>query len=408
MEAVGITPILRSLSRTLAAGPPFAEQLTAAGARTWSMAVAALVGFLSEHPARATVFAGGKFPLSELLSGSPVVPRLWQFHRSGQKWPGALVAPLGAGDPLAEENFLLVVAYDFCLVLCHRSPTLLFSFEPSVVTRAASTLRQRLILTRPDLLSGFDNTLGDLATANLRLMSRFSRQLLLEGSRAQEAIDGTELDFLELLSHEVRTPLTTIRTLTRLVLRRKELTASTRQHLEAIDRECELQIERFELLALAMDHEQGELALHPQAVAVDQLLLSCFERWRVQADLRGLALEVTPPDALPTIQTDQVLLERVLGGLVDRLVRSLPLGSHIQVRAERAGLWLRVRIDITGGAVEEPAASNRPYRVDSQSGAVTLRLPAAQGLVAAMGGKLTMRLNAEGESTLTMYLPIQS
>jgi signal transduction histidine kinase len=205
----------------------------------------------------------------------------------------------------------------------------------------------------------------------------------------------------------VRTPLTTIRTLTRLLLKRPEFLGVTRHHLEMIDRECTLQVERFELLALALDHEQGELALHPQAVAVDQLLINYLERWREQADLRGLALDLDPPQELLTVRADQMLLERVLGGLVDRLTRSLPFGSHIQVKAERAGLWLRLQIEITGTSHSEDVAN--PFRVDSQSGAVTLRLPAAQGLVAAMGGKLTLRLRPDQEgSTLTLYLPISS
>lgn len=409
METLGLAPRLRSLSQALAAGPPFAEQLGAAGRRTWTMALAALAGFLGEYPGRATLFVGGKLALQELVAACPLAPRLWQFQSAEAKLAGAVAIALGAGDPLVEENFVIALASDFCLVLCHRSPSLQFSFEPLVVLRASAVLRQRLVITRPDLLGDFDGLLEKLPAASARLLARFSRRLLIEGARAQESIDGTELDFLELLSHEVRTPLTTIRTLTRLILRRNELSGQTRQYLETIDRECALQIERFELLALAMDHEQGELSLRPQAVAMDQLLLSYLERWREEADSRGLALEVdNPPTELPKVQADQVLLERVLGGLVDRLVRSLPFGSHIQLKAERAGLWLRLRIDITGGSVEEPA-SGAPYRVDSQAGAVTLKLPAAQGLVAAMGGKLTLRLHPDGESsTLTLYLPIQS
>ncbi|UFP95036.1 sensor histidine kinase [Gloeobacter morelensis] len=411
METLGLAPRLRSLSQALAAGPPFAEQLQAAGSRTWSMAVAALAGFLGEHPARVVLFAGGKFDLAALSAAGAAAPKLWQFQTLlAHKPQGEVVVPLSAGDPLADENFLVVIAHDFCLVLCHRSPTLQFSFETAVVRRACTVLRQRLVITRPDRLAAFDRALSHLPLASVRLLSRFSRALLAEGSRAQESIDGSELDFLELLAHEVRTPLTTIRTLTRLVLRKGGLTEAARTHLEAIDRECALQIERFELLALAMDHEQGELALRPQAVAVDELLLGCLERWREQADLRGLALDVDPPAELPRVHADQLLLERILGGLVDRLVRSLPFGSHIQLKAERAGFWLRVRIEITGGSVEDSAAADaNPFRVDSQAGAVTLRLPAAQGLVAAMGGKLTLRLRPEGESsTLTLYLPIQS
>jgi signal transduction histidine kinase len=401
MDTLGITPNLRSLQQTLAAGPPFAEQLQTAGQRTWAMAVAAVAQFLQEQPQRLNLLTGGRFAA---LGTSTNDPRIWHFQKTGQQGTTIL---LSATDPLADENFALIVAPRFCLVLCHRSPLLQFSFAPAVVQRAREALRRRLTLSRPDLLGRFDRELANLVQADSNLLSQFSRHLLSVGSQAQEAADGVELDFLELLAHEVRTPLTTIRTLTRLLLKRPEFLGTTRHHLELIDRECTLQVERFELLSMALDHEQGELALHPQEVAVDQLLINYLERWREQADLRGLALDLDPPQELLTVRADQVLLERVLGGLVDRLTRSLPFGSHIQVKAERAGLWLRLQIEITGTSHSEDAGN--PFRVDTNSGAVTLRLPAAQGLVAAMGGKLTLRLRPDQEgSTLTLYLPILS
>jgi hypothetical protein len=409
-STVGLTPTLRPLSQDLAAGPPYAEQLNAAGQRTWAMAVAAVAEFVRAHqPGTLQMLAGGRFPAHEILGSHGADPRLWLFDPGTTQRPAASqVIPLGMADPLAEENFALIAAPQFALVLCHRSPLLQFSFEPAVVARARDALRRRLVLTRPDLLGRFDRTFATFVPARTAQLAAFSRQLLAVGSRTQEALDHTELDFLEMLAHEVRTPLTTIRTLTRLLLKRSELVGAARTYLEAIDRECDLQIERFELLALAMDHEQGELALHPQTVAVDRLLLNYLERWREQADSHGLALDVDPPTELLTVQADQYLLERVLGGLVDRLTRSLPHGSHIQVRAERAGLWLRLRIAVTGKAGLDDADAANPFRVDSQAGAVSLRLPAAQGLVAAMGGKLTLRLHPDQEgSTLTIYLPIQ-
>lgn len=411
MNTIGLTPTLRSLSQELAAGPPFAEQLSAAGRRTWGMAMAAVVQFLGGQTAPTAVLIGGRFALPDLLGSGTADLRPWIFQSSrpsGQS--GSLVVPLGLADPLAEENFLLIAAHHYALVLCHRSPLLQFSFDPQVVARARDGLRRRLVLTRPDLLGRFDRLFAHLERASVSLVSQFSRALLEVGSHAQEAADHTELDFLELLSHEVRTPLTTIRTLARLVLKRPDLVGTVHAHLEAIERECALQIERFELLALAVDHEQGELALHPQAVAVDQLLWNYLERWREQADSRGLALELDSPAELPAVRADQVLLERILGGLVDRLTRSLPFGSHIQVRAERAGFWLRVCIAISGpgAGLEDAFDPGNPFRVDAQSGTVTLRLPATQGLVAAMGGKLTLRQHPDRESsTLTLYLPLQ-
>lgn len=415
MDVVELTRTLYSLHRALDSGPPFAERLPSAGNRTWTMVATSLFNCLREYPSRTTIFVGGKLPFVEPAWSRARTSMLsvWQFCAPGDPLHSQLIVPLAEEDPLSQEDFLLVRAGNFSFILCYKRPLLQFSFEPAVVARAQEVLRQRLVLSRPDLLTSFNRALETQpVVADRRLLSAFGRRLIEYGALTQESVEGNELDFLELLSHEIRTPLTTIRTLTRLLLKRSELAAPVRDHLEAIDRECNQQIERFELFSMAVDHQQGELALHPQAVAVDHILLSCLERWRKQADERGLALEVDPLSELPTIQADRLLLERVLSGLVDRLVRGLPVGSHIQMRAERAGLWLRVRIWITGAgaqnAAEAEADFGGPLHVESQTGTVTLRLPTAQGLVAAMGGKLTLRMRPDRESsTLTLYLPIQ-
>ena len=62
--------------------------------------------------------------------------------------------------------------------------------------------------------------------------------------------EGCELDRT---THEVRTPLATIRTLIRSLLRRRDLTALVRQRLEQIDGECSEQIDRFGLIFLAAE-----------------------------------------------------------------------------------------------------------------------------------------------------------
>ena len=71
-------------------------------------------------------------------------------------------------------------------------------------------------------------------------------------SRERREASG-ELALLEALTHEVRTPLATIRTLIRSLLKRGDLPAIARQRLEQIDGECSEQIDRFGLIFLAAE-----------------------------------------------------------------------------------------------------------------------------------------------------------
>ncbi|MFM7514317.1 MAG: histidine kinase dimerization/phospho-acceptor domain-containing protein, partial [Cyanobium sp.] len=77
----------------------------------------------------------------------------------------------------------------------------------------------------------------------------------------------SELALLEALTHEVRTPLATIRTLIRSLLRRQELSPLVRQRLEQIDSECSEQIDRFGLIFLAAEPQRQPGSAQPLAAS---------------------------------------------------------------------------------------------------------------------------------------------
>ena len=71
-----------------------------------------------------------------------------------------------------------------------------------------------------------------------------------------------DLNLLEALTHEVRTPLATIRTLVRSLVRRKDLPDLVMKRLQQIDVECSEQIDRFGLIF--------------DVFVADSLLIFCF------------------------------------------------------------------------------------------------------------------------------------
>jgi signal transduction histidine kinase len=117
-----------------------------------------------------------------------------------------------------------------------------------------------------------------------------------------EAAAQAELALLEALTHEVRTPLATIRTLIRSLLRRPELTPVVRQRLEQIDGECSEQIDRFGLIFLAAELQRQPEWSRPLSASelartdLSQLLMHLEALWQRQLARRDLALTlVTTP-----------------------------------------------------------------------------------------------------------------
>jgi hypothetical protein len=231
-----------------------------------------------------------------------------------------------------------------------------------------------------------------------------------------QATESFDAELLRAIAHEVRTPLTTIRTLTRLLLKRKDLSADVIKRLEVIDRECTDQIDRFNLFFRAVEVETAPVKepLTPLApISLSELFEQNLPRWQQQATQRNLTLEVILPQKLPMVVTDPTMLDQVLTGLIDRLYHTLSPGSHIQVRVTLAGHQLKLQIEPRSPANEMPAflsplkSLGQLLMFQPETGNLSLNMAVTKNLFQALGGKLTVKHKQQGE-VLTVFLPLET
>lgn len=385
--------------------------------------------------------------------------------------------PLLADDPQVQEPFCLVLTPHFSLVMVLRRasdrlreikpehgtanpnlPAFLFSFDPAVVTQVWQSLHDRLSLTAPDRLSSLTTTVRQFApiAPDYRIVTQFTRLLLNHLSQAptpaqslrsrprtksnvrrqrakfhapigapaparNEPKTNTDITLLQALAHEVRTPLATIRTLVRSLLRRRNLAPEVRQRLETIDHECTEQIDRFGLIFQAV-----ELETHPvdtpsmclTPTSLEAVFEDCIPRWQKQATRRNLQLQVHLPEAMPTVVSNPALLDQALTSLVDRFTRSLPAGSHIQLQVTLAGAQLKVQLQSCGshgncsspmGPAPTTARSiGQILMFQPDTGSLSLNLSVAKNLFQALGGRLIVRQRPQQGEVLTVFLPLDA
>jgi signal transduction histidine kinase len=242
-------------------------------------------------------------------------------------------------------------------------------------------------------------------------------QPLVHRTAAAETRPGSpssELALLEALTHEVRTPLATIRTLIRSLLRRADLPDLVRQRLQQIDGECSEQIDRFGLIFLAAElQRQPAVAAEPQALARTDLarLLQILEpAWRQQLQRRSLALQLEIAAELPPVLSDPTRLETVLGGLVDRFSRGLPAGTAVLLSLQPAGARLKLRLSARGSDLGSDGEAALPTneRVgpvlswNPGTGSLQLSRQATQRLFHSLGGRLAERAGND----LIVFFPL--
>ncbi|MBE9049789.1 HAMP domain-containing histidine kinase [Nostocales cyanobacterium LEGE 11386] len=377
-----------------------------------------------------------------------------------EKVPHESVLPLLPADPLATEQFCLVFTEKFRLVLVlaeHKSgnKTFSFSFEPEIVQQAWRSLGARVMLSNPEFLAELDTLVQKYApvTADYRTVMQFSQLLLQELTKPEETKEASQnpgdwgqktephlycpishpqssipntqspvpdIELLQAFAHEVRTPLTTIRTMTRLLLKRRDLPANVIHRLEIIDHECTEQIDRMELLFKAAELETCTSVKSPNTqltpMSLDQVLQQSIPRWQQAAHRRNLTLDVVLPQQLPTVVSNPNMLDQVLTGLMENFTRSLPSGGHIQVQVIPAGDQLKLQLspqiqcqDTSKVAATPPIrkALGQLLMFQPETGTISLNIAATKHLFQAIGGKLIVRQRPHYGEVLTIFLPLE-
>lgn len=235
-------------------------------------------------------------------------------------------------------------------------------------------------------------------------------------------------EFLALASHEMRTPLASIRGFTDLLLRMvdrtgtvdaSQLTHNLQQIRGQADRLASLSTDLLD----AARYQSGSFSAPRATHDLNELVSTCVATQRAQLENReSLTGQATGPKHTIVLQQEPGILatlierprmERVFANLLENAVKYSPHGGEVTVTTERDGDWARVRVQDRGIGV--PAAdlpnlfspffraSNAPSRTFTGLG---IGLYLGRAAAEAHGGTLEIQ-SAEGEgSTVTLSLPL--
>jgi PAS domain S-box-containing protein len=151
----------------------------------------------------------------------------------------------------------------------------------------------------------------------------------VESEHASRAKD----EFLQMVSHEFRTPLTTIKTLVRVLQHDGKSEAERQKHLETIAAECDRQIDLILNLLDVSKLEEGDVDLKNEPVDVNRVLYSCDKIERPAAAARNQVFMVERDKPLPPIAGDEKAIRRALCTVIENAVKYTPEGGMISVTA---------------------------------------------------------------------------
>ncbi len=230
-------------------------------------------------------------------------------------------------------------------------------------------------------------------------------------------LDQLKSEFVAKVSHELRSPLSTIHEQLKMVLGSLgQSMDGDDQHLLARAREKTggLISTIGDLLDLSrIEAGMGAKAL--KTVQIDELLKAICEFMAVRATAKQQTLTFTPPETpIPAIKGDPLALESVFGNLISNAIIYTPEKGTIQVDCGVTGTNLRVRVKDNGFGIEAKYMDkifDRFYRVKNERTryitGTGLGLPIVKGIVDGMNGYIDVQSEINQGTTFTVILPLK-
>jgi signal transduction histidine kinase len=231
-------------------------------------------------------------------------------------------------------------------------------------------------------------------------------------AEAVERARKTQRDFLANVSHELKTPLTSLIGFSQALVDGSLWSETERTRAATIIHEESERVLRMaqELLDLARV-EAGSISLHITAVDLRGQLEQELEMIRPRAKKRGLELNLVAPTSIAPVAADPERLHQILDNLLDNAVKYAPEGTAIRISAlsNISGVEVVVANATAAHKPDSERMFERFYRADpsrsAAAGGVGLGLSISRELAVAMKGKLWADFDGTGDLRLHLLLP---
>jgi signal transduction histidine kinase len=259
--------------------------------------------------------------------------------------------------------------------------------------------QERFYLPRVLAIRGEDGLLG--AAVVLQDVTKF------------RLVDQLKSNMVSTVSHELKTPLTSVQMAIHLLLEETvgPLTPKQVELLLAARQDSDRLLAMVNDLLDLTRIEQGRVRLDLRPVAAADLAVEAVDRFQARARDGGVELEAAVAFGLPAVQVDRERIGHVFDNLIGNALNHTERGDRISVRAETEDDMVKFSVIDTGeGIAAEHLARifEKFYRVPgsrSQGGA-GLGLAIAREVVTAHGGQIDVASRPGAGSNFTFRLPI--
>ncbi len=236
--------------------------------------------------------------------------------------------------------------------------------------------------------------------------------VLIQDLTEMRRLETVRRDFIANLSHELRTPVTSLKALAETLDEGAiEQPSVARDFVSKINVEVDKLAQMVQEMGDLFRIESGESPLTRSPVSIADVAGRAVERLKAQADRAGLEIKLELAPGLPPVSVDEVRIEQVLVNLIHNAIKFTPSGGRIDIAARASGNHVLVSVSDTGvgiSADDLPRVFERFYKADKArtDRGTGLGLAIAKHIVEAHGGRIWVE-SVEGRgATFSFSIPL--
>jgi PAS domain S-box-containing protein len=235
---------------------------------------------------------------------------------------------------------------------------------------------------------------------------KLAEEALRKANAELAEADRRKNDFLAVLSHELRNPLTPIRNSLDVLVRAEPGSEQARRAQEVIGRQTGQLARLIDDLLDLTRITRNKIQLQVTALDFNAVVRSAADDHRELFAAKGVALEVAPAPVPLPVRGDEARLAQVIGNLLQNAAKFTPRGGRVAVRTEAAGGCARLFVSDTGVGIRPDVLARlfQPFMqaestLDRSHGGLGLGLALVKGLIEMHGGSVLARSEGGGQGT---------
>ncbi len=226
--------------------------------------------------------------------------------------------------------------------------------------------------------------------------------------------DSLRRELLTNVSHDLRTPLTSMQGFLETLAVKKNLTDEERQEyldraIRQSDRLRRLIADLFELARL----DAQEIKARPEPFSLSELALDVLQKFHLMARKKGIRIVSDPDPHLPFVIADIGLIERALENLIKNAICYTPRGGTVTLNVLPGQDQLTLQVEDTGKGIKEEELGrifDRYYRAgteeNDEADGTGLGLAITKRIVELHGSTVEVRSEVGSGSVFSFQLPV--